>query len=103
LRRLARKYLPADVAAAPKRGFEIPLQRWTTGDLHPMIADHCLDPNGIIASIMDRAAVSDFIDRRWTMDAERWAKCAWNLLMLSLWDRSCRTDPVDQKPMAAAH
>ncbi len=102
LRRLARKYLPDDIAAAPKRGFEIPLRRWTTGDLHPMIGDHCLDPRGIVATIMDRGAVRDFIDRRWTMDAERWAKCAWILLMLSLWDRSCRPEPLDHAPMAAA-
>jgi asparagine synthase (glutamine-hydrolysing) len=102
LRRLARKFLPADVAAAPKRGFEIPLQRWTTGELHPMIADLCLDPNGIIVSLMDRRAVSEFVDRRWPMDAERWAKCAWFLLMLALWDRSCRPQPVGHEPMAVA-
>lgn len=101
LRRLARKYLPADQAAAPKRGFEIPLRRWTTGDLHPMIADHCLDPNGIVAGMMDRAALRDFVDRRWTMGVERWAKCAWILLMLALWDRSCRAEPLNHVPMAA--
>ncbi|MCH8250327.1 MAG: asparagine synthetase B, partial [Proteobacteria bacterium] len=31
LRELARRYLPNDVVAAPKRGFEIPLTKWMLG------------------------------------------------------------------------
>jgi asparagine synthase (glutamine-hydrolysing) len=90
LRRLARRLLPADVADAPKRGFEIPLQRWARYDLHDMIADLCLDPNGIIATTMDLRAVRDLVERRWRLDDERWARRVWTLLMLSLWDRTCK-------------
>jgi asparagine synthase (glutamine-hydrolysing) len=90
LRKLARRLLPPEVADAPKRGFEIPLQRWTRYDLHDMIADLCLDPNGIIATIMDLRAVRDLVERRWRLDDERWARRVWTLLMLSLWDRSCK-------------
>ena len=33
LREIAKKYLPENVVAAPKRGFEIPLVEWTEGEL----------------------------------------------------------------------
>ncbi len=37
LRALARRHLPADVARAPKRGFEVPLDRWLAGPLRPLV------------------------------------------------------------------
>jgi asparagine synthase (glutamine-hydrolysing) len=89
LRRLARRLLSDGAAAQPKRGFEIPLQRWTTGDLFPMIHETCLDPGGLVLRLMDRGAVTDLIERRWPIDEERWSKRVWSLLMLALWDREC--------------
>ncbi|MCC7418394.1 MAG: asparagine synthase (glutamine-hydrolyzing) [Acidobacteria bacterium] len=102
LRRMARRYLPSDIVEAPKRGFEIPLARWMSGELRPMMADSCLDPSGIVAEVMDRTAVRDFVDRRWPIDDERWAKCAWILLMLALWDRYARGASPAPAPEPAA-
>jgi asparagine synthase (glutamine-hydrolysing) len=90
LRRLARRLLPDGAASQPKRGFEIPLRRWTTGDVFPMIRETCLDPNGVVLRLMHRRAVTDLIERRWHLDEERWSKRVWSLLMLALWDRESR-------------
>lgn len=86
LRELARRHLPQAVAGAPKRGFEIPLVRWMTRDLHSMVQDNCRSRGGLLAEIFDQSALNAFLDRRWQMDDARWAKRAWLLLMLALWN-----------------
>lgn len=85
LRKLASKLLPPQVVTAPKRGFEIPMRRWTRGELAPMIRDVCLDPNGVIASMMDISEVRALLDHKWPLDEDRWSKRVWYLLMLGLW------------------
>ena len=39
LRKLAEKYLPAELINQPKRGFEIPLKKWIDGELKMCIRD----------------------------------------------------------------
>lgn len=90
LRRLAAKYLPREIIAAPKRGFEIPLIDWVRGDLFPMIADICLSQSGIMAEMFDRRQLERLIFTKSGLDDERWAKRLWILLMLAQWDALCR-------------
>lgn len=90
LRRLAAKYLPEGIIEAPKRGFEIPLINWVSGDLFPMISDVCLSRRGLIAEMFDRSQIERLLYRKSGLDDERWAKRLWILLMLAQWDMLCR-------------
>jgi asparagine synthase (glutamine-hydrolysing) len=86
LRALARKYLPADVVTAPKRGFEVPVKRWMREDLNQMARDLCLREGGIVLELCDRKQVTRLIEGQTGLDEDRWAKRLWLLLMLALWD-----------------
>ena len=88
LRALARRYLPSDVVAAPKRGFEIPLIQWMREDLYDMARDLCMRENGIVLELFDRKRLASLLERETPLEEERWAKRLWLLLMLALWD-SC--------------
>ena len=90
LRALARRYLPSDLIAAPKRGFEIPLIQWMRRDLRDMTRDVCMRERGIVLELFDRKRVASLIDRKVRLDEERWAKRVWFLLMLALWDLRAR-------------
>jgi asparagine synthase (glutamine-hydrolysing) len=92
LRAIARKYLPADVARAPKRGFEIPLVRWMTKDLRGMVRDVCMAEGGVLFDLLDRREVEAVLDRRVSMDDARWAKRVWILFMLASWGRHVHED-----------
>lgn len=84
LRALAARYLPDELIAAPKRGFEVPLARWMERDLNPMLRDRVLDSGGFAAQIFDRAWLEAFLDGRgW--DRHRWSKIAWILFCLEIW------------------
>ena len=51
LRKLAEKYLPAELINQPKRGFEIPLKKWIDGELKELIASYIF-PLALIAVIL---------------------------------------------------
>lgn len=87
LRQLAGKYLPKDVAYAPKRGFEIPLTQWVRHDLREMIHDLCLSENGILFSLFDKSFVRNLLKGNRSMDTERWSKCVWLLFVLAAWEK----------------
>ncbi|MBN1344329.1 MAG: asparagine synthase (glutamine-hydrolyzing) [Phycisphaerae bacterium] len=86
LRALAERYLPAEVAHAPKRGFEVPLVRWLEGELRPLRNDLLLHPTGLIAERFDASALADLV-RSQSPDRARWARQVWTLMMLGQWDR----------------
>lgn len=84
LRRLAERLLPRDVARAPKRGFEIPLQRWMTGELKPLLTERLTDRTGFAANHFAEPAVARFLaPHGW--DLKRWSSIAWALLCLEIW------------------
>ena len=87
LRALADRYLPPEVAAAPKRGFEVPLTRWLEHDLREMRDDLLLNPTGIMADRFDRATLADLVRRPAGLSEARWTRQVWTLMMLALWDR----------------
>jgi asparagine synthase (glutamine-hydrolysing) len=83
---LASRYLPDDVVNAPKRGFELPLDRWLTHDLSEMRDDMLLDRNGIVCTMFERSAIEGFL-RTQHVSMGHWLRVVWILLMLSAWDR----------------
>ena len=57
LRALARRHLPPEVARAPKRGFEVPLDRWLAGPLRPLIEDTLLAPDAHIGQFAELSTI----------------------------------------------
>ena len=53
LRKLAEKYLPAELINQPKRGFEIPLKKWIDGQLNEMIKDYIMPADAYCRNFVD--------------------------------------------------
>jgi len=87
LRHLARKYLPPEIALAPKRGFEVPLTAWLEHDLREVRNDLLLHPTGLMAERFDRRALAELVDRPPALEKTRWARWVWTLMILAAWDR----------------
>lgn len=87
LRKVAERYLPADVRAAPKRGFEIPLVRWLETDLRALRDDVILSRSGLLAERFERAALERLVRQENGLEPARWAQQVIVLLMLGVWDR----------------
>lgn len=84
LRALAKRLLPPEIAGLPKRGFEIPLQRWMQHDLNSMLTERVMDPASYAMTHFDASAVATLlVGEGW--DAKRWAAVAWMLLCLEIW------------------
>lgn len=90
LRELAKKYLPPEVAGAPKRGFEVPLISWLRHDLFESVYDTCLAAGGIVTSLFNRTYVEDLLFERLDLDPDRWSKRVFTLFMLALWEKANR-------------
>jgi asparagine synthase (glutamine-hydrolysing) len=101
LRALAERHLPAEVVHAPKRGFEIPLLRWMSGDLNATLRERVLDPSSYAMNRFDPAAVEALVGGAgW--DRKRWAACAWGLLCLEIWWSKYRSEVVPAAVRAVA-
>jgi asparagine synthase (glutamine-hydrolysing) len=57
LRALARRHLPPEVAKAPKRGFEVPLDRWLAGPLRALTQDTLLAPDAHIRHFAELSTI----------------------------------------------
>ena len=57
LRALARRHLPPEVARAPKRGFEVPLDRWLAGPLRQLVEDTLLAPDAHIGQFAELSTI----------------------------------------------
>jgi asparagine synthase (glutamine-hydrolysing) len=75
------------LAAGPKRGFSLPMARWLTGPLAPLVAA-AIEPSALIWSVVDRtvAARADLLSR---YPRRRWAE-TWALAVLNTWLEACR-------------
>jgi asparagine synthase (glutamine-hydrolysing) len=87
LRALARRRLSADVARAPKRGFEVPVRRWLARDLKDVVGDLLLAGDSRVAHLGEQRAVQDFVMGRDGFVGNR-AQAVWCLLMLELFLRA---------------
>ncbi len=61
LRRVAERWLPASVAAHPKHGFSIPLDRMATPAFHDLTADLLLASDARIRGVVNLAVVSPWL------------------------------------------
>ncbi|HET7435646.1 MAG TPA: asparagine synthase (glutamine-hydrolyzing) [Thermoanaerobaculia bacterium] len=62
LRRVAEKALPLDVARKPKRGFEVPVDRWTTPDFRSRAREELLSPQSPLATLFEPAATRRIVE-----------------------------------------
>ncbi len=85
LRKLAEKYLPAELIKQPKRGFEIPLKKWIDGTLKEMIAGYLFSNQAYSSTYVDKKFITDLWDRKIKVGDEKRAKMLWTLFALEVW------------------
>ena len=84
LRELSKKYLPSELHAQPKRGFEIPLKKWIEDDLKENIYDH-LQANCYSENFIDRSFIDSLLENKANISRERRARILWLLFTLEVW------------------
>ena len=85
LRKLAEKYLPAELINAPKRGFEIPLTKWVNEDLKDIIMAYI--DNGFYKNFISEKLVKNIINRKLKIPEDRRAKILYLLFTLEVWNQ----------------
>jgi asparagine synthase (glutamine-hydrolysing) len=83
LREVARDILSHEIAAAPKRGFSVPMAEWLRGPLAPFV-EEAVEKHAPATGILDRAALRTLWN---THRARRESHEAtlWSVLVFSLW------------------
>jgi asparagine synthase (glutamine-hydrolysing) len=87
LRKLAEKYLPAELINQPKRGFEIPLKKWVDNELKNMIAGYLFSANAYSVAYVDGSFVKGLWERKIKAGDEKRAKMLWTLFTLEVWHK----------------
>ncbi len=85
LRKLAAKYLPAELINQPKRGFEIPLKNWIDGELKETIFDYLSSADCFYKNFVSRDFVNELLSKKINMPSEKRAKILWTLLSMEIW------------------
>ena len=89
LRKLAEKYLPAELINQPKRGFEIPLKKWIDNELQEIIASYILPKDAFCHQFVSPSFVDSCWNRKIKMSDEKRAKMLWTLFALEVWHKKC--------------
>jgi asparagine synthase (glutamine-hydrolysing) len=89
LRKLAEKYLPAELINQPKRGFEIPLKKWIDGELKEMVGSYVLDPNAYSRNFVKPSFIKDLWEGKIKTGGEKRAKMLYTMFALEVWYRKC--------------
>jgi asparagine synthase (glutamine-hydrolysing) len=87
LRKLAEKYLPAELINQPKRGFEIPLKKWIDNELKDMIGGYLFSANAYSGNYADKKFIKDLWGRKIKTGDEKRAKMLWTLFALEVWHK----------------
>ena len=86
LRDLARRYLPREIARAPKRGFEVPVGRWLGNELRPLVREVLLAPGSRVGELCDSRWLFGIVEGTVEFPGNR-ASMVWAFLMLELFLR----------------
>jgi asparagine synthase (glutamine-hydrolysing) len=89
LRKLAEKYLPAELINQPKRGFEIPLKKWIDGELNELIASYILNNNAYCRNFVEPSFIQNLWKRKIKTGDEKRAKVLWTLFAMEVWYKKC--------------
>lgn len=93
LRRVAERWLPADVLAKPKQGFGIPLAQWFRGPLRALAEDLIASRAFRERGLLDPAAARTCLDDHLAGRADR-GETLWLILSLELWARRFLDSPA---------
>jgi asparagine synthase (glutamine-hydrolysing) len=85
LRKLAEKYLPAELIHQPKRGFEIPLKKWIDNELNELISDYVLHPNSYCRNYLPKSYIEQLWNYKINVGDEKRARMIWTLFALEVW------------------
>lgn len=88
LRDLGRKYLPAELIDQPKRGFEIPLQKWVDHELREVMEQYLLAADALYPKIIRKAFIEQLMARQVSISDERRAKILFCVFSLEVWHKS---------------
>lgn len=97
LRDAYRGLIPDEVIDGKKRGFEVPLERWLSDDLRPLVFDLIGAPNAKVKAFLEGRFVDDILERR-TMKDRNWPHIVYSLLVLELWLRRKSPTPLPARP-----
>jgi len=89
LRKIAGKYLPAELIHQPKRGFEIPLRKWVDHQLKDVMAAYLLSPDAYCRRFVRASFIENCWERKIKCGDEKRAKMLWTLFALEVWYKKC--------------
>jgi asparagine synthase (glutamine-hydrolysing) len=84
LRRIAARYLPADIVKQPKRGFSPPVGAWLRGELRPDV-ERLASSESDLQRLVEPGAVRQLV--RSFLRGDPRESQIWSLLVLDLWAR----------------
>jgi len=84
LRRLARRFLPAEITERPKHTFRVPLARWLRGPLRPLVREAASSPFLPTFGIVDTRAIAIVADDHVEGRAD-YSRALWSLITLHVW------------------
>jgi asparagine synthase (glutamine-hydrolysing) len=91
LRKLAEKYLPAELINQPKRGFEIPLKKWIDGELKDLVCSYIFAKDAYSNNFVAPGFIKDLWNRKVRTGDEKRAKMIWTLFALEVWYKKVYT------------
>jgi asparagine synthase (glutamine-hydrolysing) len=84
LKKIAAKFVPADVIYRPKRGFGMPVNHWFRGDLSEYLQDTLLSEKSFKRNIFKPHVLTNFVNEHIKGERDHGANL-WTLFMLELW------------------
>jgi asparagine synthase (glutamine-hydrolysing) len=90
LREVSKKYLPPVVVSQPKRGFEIPLRSWLSGQLKEMVSGYVGSNNAYCKNFVKPQFIQNLINQDDRIPAEKRTKMLWTLFALEVWHRNLK-------------
>lgn len=84
LKRAVADLVPAENLRQPKRGFNVPIDKWLRGPLHDQFMDEVLRPNGPVGGMINLNLARKLFDSH-QAGSGRYGQCLWSLLVLSHW------------------
>ncbi|SHG02568.1 asparagine synthase (glutamine-hydrolyzing) [Pedobacter caeni] len=88
LRDLGKRYLPEALIHQPKRGFEIPLQKWVDHELWEVMQHYLFAGDALYPKIIRKEFIEQLIARRISISDERRAKILFCVFSLEVWHKS---------------
>ena len=89
LRRVAERYVPAEILQRPKHGFAVPLASWLKTDLKPWMQELLSSQAVASRGLFEPAEVTGMVDRHLRGERDL-SQQLWALLMLEAWFRQGR-------------